>query len=412
VEIKRKACSVYRVILVCCLLFPLLAKTQDTKSVGVETRMAGGGQETVQTAPDRSALPDCSDPPNREAWKERSKEQKRLFAALAANYHSWLNEDVLYLATSTERCIFLHLASDKERDDFIEQFWYRRDPDPYSLENAFKQEHYRRIVLANEQYGTKIPGWKTDRGRIYICYGPPDEIESHPIDQPSWKPLEGEPSDVKYSWERWHCRHVDNIGESVDLEFVEPPGSYDYSMRMPPQDKDLLLFVPERDRASREGTEAEQQIVSYIGVAPSPVVKYKDLEAVAISRIIRDQVHFHHRIEYARATHASTVAKILVDIPDEQLSPPGKEQDSAAGYEIFGRITKPTGWVVFEFERSGEVDGKNIPGQRHSGREATAALEPGPYELALVVKDIASGKVGVTHTTFEVPKFEELATGK
>jgi GWxTD domain-containing protein len=410
VEIKRKACSVYGVILFCGLVCPRSAAGRDSKSIVVEMRSIGTGQDGTQRSAQKNELPPCSDAQSGKTAEEHERERKAS-ESLPANYRNWLAEDAVYIITPGERCVFLRLPSDLDRNQFIEQFWYRRDPNPYSLENAFKQEHYRRIVWANEKYGTKVPGWKTDRGRIYICYGPPDEIESHPIDQPSWKPWEGEPGDVKYSWEKWHYRHVDNIGENVDIEFVEPPGSVDYSMRLTPQDKDRLVFNPERSRASREGTEAGPQIVSYIGVEPSPVVKYKDLEAVVTARIIRDQVHFRQRIEYEKATHASTVAKISVDIPDDQLSPRPKEQDSVSGYEIFGRIANPSGRIVFDFERSSEVDEQNKPGRGNSSRQATIALDPGSYELAIVVKDIASGKVGVTHTTFEVPRFEELATG-
>jgi len=410
VEIKRKACTVYGVILFCGLVSPRFATAQHSKSVVVEMRSIGTGQGGTQSSTPKNELPLCSDAQSGKNAEEHEREREAR-EGLPANYRSWLTEDVVYIITPGERCVFLRLASDEERDQFIDQFWRRRDPDPHSLENAFKQEHYRRIVWANEKYGAKIPGWKADRGRIYICYGPPDEIESHPIDQASWKPLVGEPSDVKYSWEKWHYRYLADVGESVDIDFVEPLGSVDYEVRLTPEDEDRWAHNLARARQSGTGPGAGRQSVSYIGIEPSPVVKYKDLEAVVTARIIRDQVHFHQRIEYARATHASTVAKILVDISDDQLNPPTKEQNSASGYEILGRIAKPFGRIVFDFERSGEMDAKNVPGQRHSVREATAALEPGPYELAIVVKDIASGKVGVTHTTFEVPRFEELATG-
>ncbi len=112
--------------------------------------------------------------------RERKKREAKLKKELETPYRKWLNEDVAYIITDEERAAFKRLQTDEEREQFIEQFWLRRDPTPDTVENEFKEEHYRRIAYANEHYASGIPGWKTDRGRIYITYGPPDEIESHP----------------------------------------------------------------------------------------------------------------------------------------------------------------------------------------------------------------------------------------
>ena len=112
--------------------------------------------------------------------KQKRKQAEKLRKELETPYKKWLNEDVVYIITDEERAAFKRLQTDEEREQFIEQFWLRRDPTPDTVENEFKEEHYRRIAYANEHYASGIPGWKTDRGRIYIMYGPPDEIESHP----------------------------------------------------------------------------------------------------------------------------------------------------------------------------------------------------------------------------------------
>ena len=96
---------------------------------------------------------------------------------LPESAHHWLAEDAAYIITPDERCAFLHLETDEERERFIAQFWYRRTADPTSLNEGFKAEHYRRIVFANEEYGGQIAGWKTDRGRIYVLFGPPDSVD-------------------------------------------------------------------------------------------------------------------------------------------------------------------------------------------------------------------------------------------
>jgi GWxTD domain-containing protein len=126
-------------------------------------------------------------------------------------YRKWLNEDVAYIITNEERATLRDLQSDSEREHFIEQFWLRRDPTPGTVENEFKEEHYRRIAYSNENFAdTDLPGWKTDRGRVYIVYGPPDEKESHPSATP--------PN------EQWMYKYIEGIGANVIIEFVEQNG--------------------------------------------------------------------------------------------------------------------------------------------------------------------------------------------
>ena len=105
---------------------------------------------------------------------------RKLEKELATPYKKWLEEEVPYIISDEERTAFLQLQTNEEREQFIEAFWQRRDPTPDTVENEFKEEHYRRIAYANERFASGIPGWRTDRGRIYIIWGPPDEIEAHP----------------------------------------------------------------------------------------------------------------------------------------------------------------------------------------------------------------------------------------
>src|SRR5262245_13328445 len=102
--------------------------------------------------------------------KEIKKREEKLRKELLTPYRKWMNEDVTYILTDEERSVFKRLQTDEERESFIESFWARRDPTPDSIENEFKEEHYRRIAYANERFASGIPGWKTDRGRIYITY--------------------------------------------------------------------------------------------------------------------------------------------------------------------------------------------------------------------------------------------------
>ncbi len=132
--------------------------------------------------------------------EEKRSRDERLRKELESPYRKWLTEDVGYIITAEESQSFKRLSTDDERENFIEQFWLRRDPTPGTIENEFKEEHYRRIAYANDRFASKLPGWKTDRGRIYITFGPPDELESH---LPSWTPPEAR---IHIRFEIWWYR--------------------------------------------------------------------------------------------------------------------------------------------------------------------------------------------------------------
>jgi GWxTD domain-containing protein len=165
-------------------------------------------------------------------------------------YKKWVQEEVPYIITHEERQAFKRLTTDDERERFIENFWERRNPNPGSRENEFKEEYYRRIAYANGHFASPgitevgpagpaasgIPGWKTDRGRIYIMYGPPNEVDSHSGD--------GETA----SFEDWTYNYIDGIGNNLKLEFVDPTLRGEYHLTMDPGEKDKLLHVPPDDR--------------------------------------------------------------------------------------------------------------------------------------------------------------------
>ena len=122
--------------------------------------------------------------------EDKFKAQKEVRQEIKTAYKSWLDQDVAYIITDEERKAFKNLTNDEEREAFIEQFWLRRNPNPDSPDNEFREEHYRRIQYANDHYAAGKPGWKTDRGHIYIAFGPPDSIESHPSGGATSVPME------------------------------------------------------------------------------------------------------------------------------------------------------------------------------------------------------------------------------
>src|ERR1051326_6256881 len=176
--------------------------------------------------------------------KQEKKRQKAIQKELESPYKKWLDEEVPYIITSEERSAFKKLGTDEERENFIESFWERRNPNPGSPENEFKEEYYRRIAYANEHFASGLPGWKTDRGRIYIMWGPADEIESHPSGGTYERPPQeggGEPS--TYPFETWRYRYLEGIGTNVILEFVDPPMTGEYHLTIDPGEKDALLQI-------------------------------------------------------------------------------------------------------------------------------------------------------------------------
>jgi GWxTD domain-containing protein len=156
----------------------------------------------------------------------------------------WVNEDVVYIITDQERAVFTQLQSDEEREEFIEQFWQRRDPTPGTPENEFRDEHYRRIEYANERFGLRgMVGWQTDRGRILIMYGKPDEIESHAAGGTYVRPNgQGGVTTVTLPFEIWGYRYIEGIGNNVLLQFVDPTATGEYRLAIDPNAKRDLLF--------------------------------------------------------------------------------------------------------------------------------------------------------------------------
>src|SRR5579863_1046249 len=197
----------------------------------------------------QAASPD--DDPNFDATKRPRSDKEQLQAQsevkqeLKGAYRTWLDQDVAYIITDQERKAFKSLSNDEERESFIEAFWQRRNPDPDSPENEFREEHYRRIAYANEHFAAGKPGWKTDRGHMYIAYGKPDSIESHPSGGSYERPMEeggGETS--TFPFETWHYRYIEGIGENIDIEFVDTCMCGDYHMTLDRSEKDALLHVP------------------------------------------------------------------------------------------------------------------------------------------------------------------------
>jgi len=389
----------------------------------------------AQQGPDPSAAP-----VPQKLTKDTKKKMRRTLKELDNSYRQWLSEDVIYIISPEERNAFLQLDTNEEREQFIEQFWLRRSSNPDLPENDFKEEHYRRIAYANEHFASGIPGWKTDRGRMYIMWGPADEVESHPTGGTYDRPMqEGGGSTSTYPWETWRWRYLEGIGENIILEFVDPSGSGEFHMTMDPGEKDALLHVPgaglsqmesmgmasKADRFSRadgmttprsmggtpESMNEFSRLELYAKVNKPPAVKFKDLEAVVTSRIVRDQLHFNWRTDYLKVTNDTVLVPVTIQVPNGQLSFTSKEGIHSATMNIFGRVTTLTGRVVQTFEDSVSRDFPDSLFQQslklQSIYQKAVPLRPGLYRLDLVIKDVQSGNVGVVNSRLAVPRYND-----
>jgi GWxTD domain-containing protein len=359
----------------------------------------------------------------KQAAKLKQKRDKELFKELNPQYKKWLDEDVIYIISNEERSAFVHLQTNEEREQFIEAFWQRRNPDPDSPENTFKEEHYRRIAYTNEHYASGIPGWKTDRGRIYIIWGPPDEIQSHPsggsYDRP---PEEGGGSTSTYPFEDWRYRYLEGIGENVEIEFVDPTMSGEYHLTMDPSEKDALTYVPGAgltemesmglaSKTDRFNNTDGSHLASPLGMRPAgmgeferlelyskiqqaPPVKFKDLEAVVSSRVLRDQVKFDYRFAFLRITSDTVLVPITVQIPKRQLTFQAKDGVDSATVNLFARITSLSGRIVQTFEETLRDDTPValLEQSKSTSRiyQKAVPMSPGLYRLDIVIKDVNS----------------------
>jgi len=393
--------------------------------------------------PDGIAAPPQSEaPPQGQEPTPQSKQKsdRKLLKELETPYRKWLEEDVVYIITADERKSFLQLTTNEERESFIENFLQRRSPNPESGDNDFKEEHYRRIAYADEHYASGIPGWKTDRGRTYIIWGPPDSIESHPSGGSYDRPSEqggGETS--TYPFEIWNYRYLEGIGQNVDLEFVDTTMTGEYHLTMDPCEKDALAKVPNAGSTTSEtlglSTKAGRftntdgttcgpalggrpaswnefdRVSQFAKIGAPPPLKFKDLEPLVTSRVLRNQLKFDYRTDYIRVTSDTVLVPITIQIPNRQLTFQSKEGVHSAVLEVFGRITTISGRVVQTFE---DTVNRDFPDsllhqslQGASLYQKAVPLRPGMYRLDLVVKDVNSGNVGTWYTSLRVPHYDE-----
>jgi GWxTD domain-containing protein len=327
----------------------------------------------------------------------------------SATYKLWLEEDVTWIITDPERAAFLKLSNDEERNNFIEQFWLRRDPSPETIENEYRDEHYRRIAYANERFATRIPGWKTDRGRIYIMYGPPDGIERATEEVPA-EGKENQQDRLSLPAETWRYRYLPGIGQDVKIKFVDTCRCGDYKLAIDSvqAQKDAILLTPYENPCGHQknGTIIDCIIVDISSQRP-PRPKFRDLEEIVTHKITMNMVPFRARADFIKLTHLSDAMSLTIGVDNKDVAWKHADASHTMRVEIFGRVTSLTGRIVQQFEgvmsETVSDDNWSKVADKTSVWGKTLVLESGRYRLDLAVKDANGDHVGTLSRGLIVP---------
>jgi GWxTD domain-containing protein len=380
--------------------------------------------------------------------QEQFKAQKALHQELSSTYKTWLNQDVVWIITDEEAKAFKRLSNDEERDAFIEQFWLRRNPNPDSPENEFREEHYRRIAYANEHFAAGKPGWKTDRGHIYIAFGKPDSIDSHPSGGSYQRPMdEGGGETSTFPFETWHYRYLEGIGDNIDLEFVDSCQCGDYHFTIDRSEKDALKMVPgagltqyeemgmakKADRfqggsleqlgkgpnSSTNGAKEFDRIELAAKIFAPPPIKFSDLDNVISEHKFLNgpPFPFDVRTDFVKVTDSTVLVPITVQLKNRDITFVTKDGVSKGQVDILIKVTTLTHKTVQSDETTVQVEEpaellEKAQQQRKVYWKALPLL-PGLYRLDIAIKDVNNpDHLGLYGTSLEVPTYhdEKLAT--
>ena len=436
---SRYLSSLFALAVACGLSVPAGAQSDKTAASGQPASSAPASAAAPTAAQAQPA--DDVDPLKRKPNEKQKKQQKAaLKIELSKTYKKWLNEDVVWIITDEERAAFKQLSNDEERDNFIEAFWQRRDPTPDTEENEYKEEHYRRSAYANEHFAAGIPGWKSDRGRIYIMYGPADEVDSHPSGGTYERPMEeggGETS--TFPFEDWRYRYLEGIGQEVIIEFVDSCMCGDYHMTLDRSEKDALKYTPnagltlyesmgmssKADRFNSGGLEPLgggpmssnlqskefDRLEQYAKLQAPPPIKFKDLEEIVNTKLITNLMPFDVRSDYVKVTGDTVLVPITIQMKYRDITFSNKDGIQRGTVNIFGRVSTLTGRVVQTFEDTAQVDvpAELLPrtAENSSVYWKALPLRPGRYKVEIAVKDVNGDRKGLWSRGIVVPEYSD-----
>ncbi len=410
-------------------------------ATGVTVLAQSSSPDGVKRAPITNDKPDPTKRELSDAQKFES--QKAMRRELKGSYKTWVDQDVHWIITDEEMQAFKHLSNDEERDQFIENFWLRRNPNPDSPENEFREEHYARIAYANEHFAAGKSGWRTDRGHIYIAYGKADSIDSHPSGGNYDRPMdEGGGNTSTFPFEIWHYRYLEGIGDNIDIEFVDTCMCGDYHMTLDRSEKDALKNVAgagqtmmesmgqskKADRFSGGGLEqlgkgpgSEQnqakqfdRLDRFAKLQAPPVIKFKDLESyMAKSKILTGPPFlFDVRTDYVKITNDTVLVPLTLQIHNKDITFNTKDNVSMGTVNILGRVSSLTGRPIQTFEDTVSVQ---VPSEflartqtQQSVYWKSLPLRPGLYKVDIVIKDVNNADhIGTWRRSVNVPKYDD-----
>jgi GWxTD domain-containing protein len=373
---------------------------------------------------------------------EKRKQQKALKQELKGVYKKWVDEDVRWIITDQELQAFKSLSNDEERDQFIENFWLRRNPNPDSPENEFREEHYARIAYANDHFAAGKPGWRTDRGHIYIAYGKPDNIDSHPSGGSYDRPMEeGGGTTSTFPFEIWHYRYLEGIGDNVDIEFVDTCMCGDYHMTIDRSEKDALKHVPGAGQTLYEQTGQSKQAdrfsggLEQLGAGPlssqnqskqfdrldryaklmaPPEIKFKDMESfMTTSKILTGPPFlFDVRTDYVKVTNDTILVPVTLQIRNQDITFTNKDGVAMGTVNILGRVSNLNHKAIETFEDTVSVQ---VPSELLARKRADQSvywkslpLRPGLYKVDIVIKDVNNpDHIGRWQRSLNVPAYDD-----
>ncbi len=340
--------------------------------------------------------------------KDQKKLSRKLGNELKSAYDTWEKVDVAYIITDEERQALHRLSNDEERERFIEQFWLRRDLTPDTEENEVKEEHYRRFAYANERFASGIPGWRTDRGRMYIMHGAPDEIEPHPSGGTYQRSLQaGSGQSTAFPFETWRYRYLEGVGTDVVIEFVDQTMTGEYHMTIDQSEKDALQHVPGHQTqvatsGSQLGPSQFDLLEREVNLLKPPAIKFKDLEAV-VSNIRYNTFPIKVRTDFIPLTPASILTNITLQFDRETLQFQQRDGVGKATVNIYARVSTMSRRTVNVFE---DVVSVETPADLLLYQK-TVPLAPGRYRLNIAAKDVIGGNTTSYEAALDVPPFEE-----
>ena len=403
------------------------------------------GQSQEPDGVKRVPVPDDKPDPTRRGRSdaEKIRTNKAMKEELKGSYKTWVDQDVKWIISDEELTAFKHLSNDLERDQFIENFWLRRNPNPESPENEYREEHYARIAYANEHFAAGKSGWRTDRGHMYIAYGKPDSIDSHPSGGNYERPMEeGGGNTSTFPFEIWHYRYLEGIGDNIDIEFVDTCMCGDYHMTIDRSEKDALKNVPgagqtlyeqmgqstKADRFSGGGLEqlgkgpgSEQnqskqfdRLDRYAKLQGAPVIKFKDLESYMVnSKILSGPPFlFDVRTDYVKITNDTVLVPLTVQIHNKDITYNTKDGVSMGTVNVLGRVSSLTGRPLQTFEETVSVQTPSelLPQEQRklSVYWKALPLRPGLYKVDIVIKDVNNpDHIGTWRRSVNVPKYDD-----